>query len=108
MLINNHVVNISMAVFDDCHKIFIPVEGQEELFVKSMEKKGWIWEEDFYKIEKVDDIMGLYLNSCPLRFIQQIDFSGDEEKYLNIIPQCAFTDENGFFDEVLAKKAFVA
>ena len=105
MIISNCVVNPSIAVFDGCHKIFIPAEGQETAFIKSMEAQGWVWDEDFYKINSVEDLMNMYLDSCPLRFIQQIDVSGDQTEYLDIIPQSAFTDE-GFFDEELAKKAF--
>jgi hypothetical protein len=50
----------------------------------------------------------MYLNSCPLRFIQQIDCNGDEDEFINIIPQRAFYNENDFFDENLARKAFVS
>ena len=108
MTINNHKVNISMAAFDGCHKIYIPAEGQENLFIQLLEENGWIFEEDIYKIESAEDLMRMYLDSCPLRFIEQIDCSGAEEKYTIIIPQCAFNDGNGFFDEDSARKAFIA
>ena len=108
MTINGNDLNISMAAYDGCHKIYIPVEGQESLFMLSMENRGWLPSEDFYKVERVEDILDMYLCSCPLRFIEQIDCSGDEDKFITIIPQCSFNDEDGFFDEDLAKEAFVS
>ena len=107
MIINNHKLKVSMAVYDNCHKIFIPVEGQETLFIRKMKKKGWTFKENFYRIDSVTDLMNMYIDSCPLRFIDQIDFSGDKEKTIKIIPQGSFTDE-GFLDEELVRKAFVA
>jgi hypothetical protein len=97
-----------MAAFDGCHKIYIPVEGQENLFIQSMEEKGWIFEEDMYKINSVDDLLNMYLDSCSFRFIKQIDCSGDEDVFITIIPQRAVVDEYGFFDEDVAKKMFAA
>ena len=115
MTINNHKLNVTIAVYDGCHKIFIPVEGQEDLFISHMENnKGWVFEEDFYKISGVKDLMDMYLNSCSLRFIQQIDCggataaSGNTENFIDIIPQFEFTDDEGYFDEDAAKKAFAA
>ena len=106
MNINGIELNISMAAFDGCHKIYIPTEGQEDLFIKSQLDNGYIWEEDFFKIESAEDLLKIYLSSCPMRFIEQIDCSGDENKFTTIIPQCAFLDEYDFFDEELAKAAF--
>jgi len=106
MTINGIELNISMAAYDGCHKIYIPVKGQEELFVRLLESKGWIWEEDFFKIESVEDLQNMYLYSCSLRFIQQIDCSGNEERFINIIPQCSFYNREGFFNEKRARKAF--
>ena len=108
MSINGIKLKVSMAAYDGCHKIYIPIEGQESLFMHSMENNGWNPNEDFYKIESVEDLMDMYLNSCPLRFIEQIDCSGGEEKFITIIPQCSFNDKDGFFDEELAKKAFIS
>jgi hypothetical protein len=108
MIINNHKLKVKMAAYDGCHKIYIPVKGQENLFIQSMEDKGYIFEEDFYKISSVEDLMNMYLDSCPLRFIEQIDFSSDEEKYISIIPQAAFFDEESFFDEDAARAVFIA
>jgi len=105
MTINGKKINVSMAAFDGCHKIYIPVEGQEDLFKLSMIEKGWILDEDFFKINSVDDLKSMYLNSCPLRFIEQIDCSGDEDVFISVIPQGAFCDE-GDFDELLAAQAF--
>ena len=107
MTVNDFELNISIAAFDGCHKIYIPMKGQESEFIQSMEANGWIWEEDFYKIEKVTDLLDMYLSSCPLRFIQQVDCSGGEAMYIDIIPQGAFYT-NDFFDEDLARKAFAA
>ena len=50
--------------------------------------------------------MHMYLASCYLRFIQQIDVSGVDNEYFDIIPQGSFIDEEGYFDDELAKKAF--
>jgi hypothetical protein len=108
MRINGIELSVSMVVYDNCHKIYAPVEGQEEIFIKSMEEKGWIWDEDFYKIESLQELCDMYLNSCSLRFIEQIDCSGGEDKFITIIPQCAFNNEDGFFDEDAARKAFVS
>jgi len=105
-VINGIALNISMALYDGCHKIYIPVSGQEDLFIQSMENNGWDRGEDFYKIESVDDIRQMYLNSCSLRFIEQIDCSGNENEFITIIPQCSFCDDEGFFDENLARAAF--
>ena len=107
MSVNGIVINISMAAYDGCHKIYIPV-GQEELFIQSMVDNGWIWEEDFYQINSAKDLLEMYLHSCPLKFIQQIDYSGDEGKFTNIIPQHAFYRGDGSFDEAMARKAFIA
>ena len=106
MIINGRTLNISMAAYDGCHKIYIPVEGQESQFMQSMESSGWNPNEDFYKIERAQDLLDMYLNSCPLRFIEQIDCSDSEDEFITIIPQCSFTDEDGFFDEKLARDAF--
>jgi hypothetical protein len=106
MIINNHdVANITIAAYDGCHKIYIPVKGQEEIFMKDFETRGWT-DEDFYKINSVEDLMNMYIDSCPLRFIQQLDCSGEEDQFIDIIPQCSFIDDE-FFDEDLARKAFV-
>ena len=107
MSINGIELNISMAAFDDCHKIYVPVEGQEDLFIRSMLDNGYIWEEDFFKIESAEDLLRMYLTSCSMRFIEQIDCSGTENEFTSIIPQCAFFDEDDFFDEELAKAAFI-
>jgi hypothetical protein len=48
----------------------------------------------------------MYIDSCSLRFINQIDCSGDEDVFISIIPQCAFCDDNGSFDDDLAAQAF--
>ena len=108
MTINGVELNISMVAYDGCHKIYIPVEGQESLFMSSMENSSWIPSEDFYKIKSVVDLLDMYLNSCSLRFIEQIDCSGDEDNFITIIPQCSFNNKDGLFDEELARKAFVA
>jgi len=107
MIINGHNLNVTMAAFDGCHKIYIPVEGQENLFIQSMEEKGWIFDENFYKIKSRSDMMNMYIDSCGLRFIEQIDCSGNEDVFNTIIPQGAFCDE-GFFNEELVRQAFVA
>ena len=108
MTINGYTIgNPTVAVFDGCHKIFIPVEGHESVFVKKMEEVGWDWKEDFYKLDSANNLLAMYLDSCPLRFIQQFDFIDGEEIYTNIIPQCDFTDEDGFFDGESARAAFV-
>ena len=108
MIINNISLNIGMVAYDGCHKIYIPVSGQESLFIQSMEDKGWIFDEDFFRIDSVHDLQRMYMGSCSLRFITQIDCSGDEEKHTTIIPQSAFCDDDGFFDEDLAAIAFIA
>ena len=109
MIINNHDIgNITMAAYDRCHKIYIPVEGQEETFIKDMEMNGWIFEEDFFKINSANDLMQMYLDSCPLRFIQQVDCNKiGEDRFINIIPQSSFINEDSFFDEDLAKQSFI-
>ena len=107
MTINGIELNVSMVAYDGCHKIYIPISGQEELFIQSLEYKDWLWGEDIYKIESVSDLMEMYINSCPLRFIEQIDCSGEEEKFITIIPQFSFYNEDDFFDEDLARAAFV-
>ena len=71
-----------------------------------MKDKGYT-KEDLYKIKSVSDLMNMYIDSCSLRFIEQIDCSGDEDIFIEIIPQCAFVDAEGYFDEDLARKAFV-
>ena len=68
--------------------------------------KGWDFVEDFYKINCANDLMNMYMDSCPLRFIQQIDLSGEEPVFINIIPQCAFYDDEDIFDRDLARQAF--
>lgn len=106
MIINGYEVKVTMAVFDGCHKIFIPVEGQEEAFVDDMIGEGWDFVEDFYKVNSANDLMNMYLDSCSLRFIQQIDLSGEKSVFINIIPQCAFYDDEDVFDRDLARQAF--
>ena len=108
MNINGRPLNISMVAYDGCHKIYIPVKGQESQFMQSMENNGWNPTEDFYKIERAEDLLDIYLNSCPLRFIEQIDCGSGEDEFITIIPQCSFTDKDGFFDEELAKMAFAS
>jgi hypothetical protein len=60
MKINGKKLLVTMAAFDGCHKIYIPVPGQEDLFIKSMEAIGWIFDEDMYKIDTLDDLMNIY------------------------------------------------
>jgi hypothetical protein len=84
------------------------MNGQEDLFIKTLEKQGYVFEENFYRIESVDELMDMFLRSCNLRFIQMIDCSGDEDGFINIIPQSSFFDDEDFFDEELARKAFVS
>ena len=64
--------------------------------MQSMENNGWNSNEDFYKIERAEDLLDMYLNSCPLRFIEQIDCSGVEDEFITIISQCSFTDKMVF------------
>jgi len=111
MTINGHKIpRPQFAAYDGCHKIYIPVKGKERGFVKRMQSKGWIWPDDYYKIEKAQDLANIYIDSCPLRFIEQCDFKktpiGWEEKFTTLIPQCAFTDSEGLFDENAARAAF--
>ena len=108
MTINGHKLNVSFAAYDGCHKIYLPMNEQEDLFIKTLEKRGYVFEEDFYRIESVDELMDMFLRSCNLRFIQMIDCSGDEDGFINIIPQSSFFDDEDFFDEELARKAFVS
>jgi len=107
MTINGHIVNPQIAVYDGCHKIYIPAEGRENEFTNYFELHDWLWDEDFYKVNCVTDLMNMYLDSCPLRFIQAVDASDmDNPVFVNIIPQSAFYDTEGFFDEDAARMAF--
>ena len=107
MIINGHDIKVDIAAYDGCHKIYIPVEGQEKLFIESMESKGWIPEEDIFKIDDRPDMMTeMYVNACSLRFIEQIDCSGDEDTFVSIIPQNAFCDDQGYFDDIAARATF--
>ena len=107
MSINGVEIKVSMAAYDGCHKIYIPVEGQEDQFIWSMVDNDYIWDEDFFSVKSAEDLLEMYLSSCSLRFIQQIDYSSNEAEFTDIIPQCAFCDEEGFFSEELAKEAFM-
>jgi hypothetical protein len=113
MIINKHHLNITIAAYDGCHKIYIPIEGQEDLFISKMEDKGWVYPDDFYKINNVTELRDMYIKSCPLRFIEQINFAKDKEEYIEIIPQGAFNDlyddgvyEEPYFNVRSARKAF--
>jgi len=121
MTINRHKVNAKIAVYDGCHKIFIPADGkkQEERFIKYMEAKGWEWDKDFYKID-ANSIKDMYIDSCGLRFIHQLNIDDTHNldislesgvNYVEIIPQCEFVignDDDCYFDETAAAKAFAA
>ena len=107
MTINGHSVNPQIAVYDGCHKIYIPAKGRENEFIDYFELNEWLWDEDFYKVNSVADLMNMYLDSCPLKFIQAVDASDmDNPLFVNIIPQNAFCDTEGFFDETAARRAF--
>jgi len=73
--------------------------------MKDFETRGWT-DEDFYKINSVEDLMNMYIGSCGLRFINQLDYTKDGDEFISIIPQFAFTDDK-YFDEDLARKAFI-
>jgi len=107
-VINGIELNITIAAYDGCHKIYIPTEGQEEQFIKSMEQNGYIWDEDFMAFDNVQQLADTYINSCSLRFIEQVDYSGSEDAFTTIIPQCSFNDADGFFDEDMARAVFVS
>jgi hypothetical protein len=111
MKINGHNIDTWVVVYDGCHKIFISAPRQEKRFIKHMESNGWEWEEDFFRVESVDTLRDMYINSYGLRFIQQIGFRNGEVRFKDIIPQCAFIvgdDNDCYFDEEAAAKALVA
>lgn len=84
MKISNHKIKAKEFFYDGCHKIYL-IEDEED-------KKDFLygyWEEnDIYPIEQIVDI---YMNACPLKFIQTC-------KLKTIVPQCAnqvtFTTDN--------------
>lgn len=85
MKINNLEVVGNKFAYDDCHKIYI-IEDDKD-FKEAQELD--------YTIYKIDKIMGIYQNSCPLRFIsnwkldknyvyqyEKAVFEIDDEKYV--------------------------
>ena len=107
MTINGHAVNPRLAVYDGCHKIYIPAENKEAEFIAHFEWHDWIWDEDSFAVNSEQDLMNMYLDSCSLRFIQAVDATnGDDPVFVDIIPQHAFYNSEGFFDEDAARRAF--
>ena len=115
MVVNDFELDVAIVAYDGCHKIYVPTRGQESLFVQSFLENGWVWDEDFFEIKSAEELFAMYLNSCPLRLIQRVEYSVDSDnddnsnnnaKFINIIPQSSFVSKDGFFNEKLARAAF--
>jgi hypothetical protein len=79
--INNQEVEGNHFAYDGCHKIYILKTIEE---IREASKMG-------YKIYLIDDLLSIFENSCPLRFIEYWDLSkqfveqGDLAKFTYII-----------------------
>lgn len=73
IVINGIEIKEKKVAYDGCHKLYVVRNNEKEM-------KGY-----GYEIHPIEEIAGLYANSCPLRFIE---YSDDCER---IVPQ--FTKE---------------
>lgn len=89
--------------FDGCHKIYLmSVDKDRKEKEDMLQNKGWA-QSDFSKIVETN-LEECYINTCPLRFIDLIDYKA-EKQYQSVIRQCAtratFTYKDTITNEIV-------